>query len=287
MSRIPRSARLVILVSLLASLNDGLQAAWFIRGDVSQNERLTVTDAVLIFRHLFAGHPGVAGCLDAADVDGDGKVAITDGIHLLTHLFLGGPPPRTDIDGCWFRGSQGCDRFQPCESMTAIFVWDRFQPISDSAEFRKAQSVLIDAIVSMSDASELGFISFGEAIDRFPTGGVPARVQDMESAAVAHVMSLRVGMSSCAGEAVIEGLAMASRSSTRKKAVFFISYGWITCPDDDAERYRESSLAEIRERNIDAIPIHAILLGTYPARHDAWLRDLAAQNHGSFWPWQN
>ena len=63
----------------------------FHRGDVRQNGRIDVTDAILILGFLFGGSP--VGCQEAADVDDDGQVLVTDAILLLRYLFSDGPPP--------------------------------------------------------------------------------------------------------------------------------------------------------------------------------------------------
>jgi hypothetical protein len=62
----------------------------FIRGDVTGEEIVNLTDAIVILNYLFLG--GAApDCQDAADVDDTGEANITDAIYLLNHLFLGGP----------------------------------------------------------------------------------------------------------------------------------------------------------------------------------------------------
>ena len=62
----------------------------FLRGDVTGEESLNLTDAIVILNWLFLG--GTAPiCEDAADVDDTGEANITDAIYLLNHLVLGGP----------------------------------------------------------------------------------------------------------------------------------------------------------------------------------------------------
>ena len=63
----------------------------FLRGDVTGEEALNVTDAIVILNWLFLGGTAPV-CEDAADVDDTGDANITDAIYLLNHLFLGGPP---------------------------------------------------------------------------------------------------------------------------------------------------------------------------------------------------
>lgn len=63
----------------------------FRRGDADEDGRVTVSDAVEILRHLFAG--ASVTCLDALDTDDSGAVTLTDAVHLLEYLFLHGQPP--------------------------------------------------------------------------------------------------------------------------------------------------------------------------------------------------
>ena len=67
------------------------RSGMFHRGDVRQNGRIDITDAILLLGFLFGGSP--VGCEEAADVDDDSQVMVTDAILLLRYLFSDGPPP--------------------------------------------------------------------------------------------------------------------------------------------------------------------------------------------------
>ncbi len=62
----------------------------FLRGDVEENRRLNISDAIAILSYLFLGWDAPA-CPKAADVDDSGRLDITDAIALLNYLFLSGP----------------------------------------------------------------------------------------------------------------------------------------------------------------------------------------------------
>ena len=64
----------------------------FLRGDADRDLKVSITDAIVILRHLFLGS-GPLKCEDAADVDDSGQIDITDSIALLGYLFLGTPHP--------------------------------------------------------------------------------------------------------------------------------------------------------------------------------------------------
>jgi len=68
----------------------------FVRGDVNQDGRWTMSDAIAVARALFKGGAKwdlVRECRDAADVNDDGRLNAADPVYLLQFLFIGGPPP--------------------------------------------------------------------------------------------------------------------------------------------------------------------------------------------------
>jgi hypothetical protein len=88
----------------LGVANEGRLEAWvlyggasgagedFVRGEVNDDDRIDLSDAVAILGHLFLG--GAApSCRQAADVNDSGAIDLSDAVYLLGHLFLGGPPP--------------------------------------------------------------------------------------------------------------------------------------------------------------------------------------------------
>jgi hypothetical protein len=72
----------------------------FVRGDADQSGRVTITDAVHVFRSQFDPLPGTAACDDALDVDDNGVVERTDGVFLVMYLFLDGPTPAAPFPVC-------------------------------------------------------------------------------------------------------------------------------------------------------------------------------------------
>ena len=58
-----------------------------LRGDVNDDGRCDVSDAIRLLDFLFRGGEGPS-CPDAADIDDDGELLVTDPIRLLSRLFL-------------------------------------------------------------------------------------------------------------------------------------------------------------------------------------------------------
>ncbi len=90
----------------------------FIRGDVTADGALNITDAVRGLGIQFLGDLPVVDCLEIQDVNDDGAINITDPISSLGFQFLGGPPPKAPFPTCGLdpEGSpdSGCASFPPC-----------------------------------------------------------------------------------------------------------------------------------------------------------------------------
>lgn len=100
LSRLQSAAPVVLLAVAMTASTCQVQVYGgpFVRGDVDANRMLQITDAIHIFRELFAGLP--TKCPDVSDVDDSGTVELTDGIFLLNYLFLGGPNPAAPFPFC-------------------------------------------------------------------------------------------------------------------------------------------------------------------------------------------
>lgn len=87
-----------------------------IRGDVTVDGVLDLTDGVEILQYLFNSAP--ATCLDALDADDSGTVSINDAIRVLCSLYCAGsPPPESPFPACGFDStadSLDCLAFSGC-----------------------------------------------------------------------------------------------------------------------------------------------------------------------------
>ncbi len=88
----------------------------FIRGDVNQDGRMDISDAIHILSYLFLGSKTI-DCADSADVNDDGKVDISDAKYILSYMFLGtgslNPPTSCGADPTPY-DSLGCQSFKLC-----------------------------------------------------------------------------------------------------------------------------------------------------------------------------
>lgn len=93
---------------------------FFHRGDVDDNDRLQLTDAIRILNFLF-GEGEEPACLEAADADDNGSIQLTDAIRILSWSFLGTgvlPPPGPPGAPCGGDPVDSpaleCDRYLSC-----------------------------------------------------------------------------------------------------------------------------------------------------------------------------
>ena len=89
-------------------------------GDLNQDARVDISDAIALLGHLFLGSPPSLPCGDGdsndpgntllLDSNGDGGINLTDAIGVLTWLFRGGAPPAN---------GQECIRIPTCPQSCA------------------------------------------------------------------------------------------------------------------------------------------------------------------------
>jgi hypothetical protein len=110
-------ALVVPIVSVAAVASRSQAQSPFIRGDVDADGSLQLTDATLLFDHLFRGQPAT-DCVDALDADASGRINLTDAVQVLGFLFSGGPPPAPPFPSCALPTATapalGCERHAAC-----------------------------------------------------------------------------------------------------------------------------------------------------------------------------
>jgi hypothetical protein len=100
----------------------------FVRGDLSGNGRLNITDPILNL--VYQIHGGSLSCADAADAYDDGEINISDPIYILHHLYGNGPAPVKPYPGCGFDptfDALGCICHSSCMNCSPL------RPVEDQA----------------------------------------------------------------------------------------------------------------------------------------------------------
>lgn len=75
------------------------QGVSFLRGDITGEGTLNISDPVRLLGWLFLSDPE-PGCLDAADANDDGRVDLSDSVQVLSYLFLGNREIAPPFPGC-------------------------------------------------------------------------------------------------------------------------------------------------------------------------------------------
>jgi 6-phosphogluconolactonase (cycloisomerase 2 family) len=104
------------LYCLVAPLDVISQSPLFRRGDVNNDKRTNIADAIYILGSLFAQGPS-ATCLDTADANDDGKINIADAIAILSYLFASTGPLPAPFGDCGVEPTLDdldCASYPPC-----------------------------------------------------------------------------------------------------------------------------------------------------------------------------
>ena len=71
----------------------------FLRGDVTSDQEIDISDPVRILGWLFLGDE-TPGCLAAANANNDATIDLSDAVAILGYLFLGSTPPAAPFPDC-------------------------------------------------------------------------------------------------------------------------------------------------------------------------------------------
>ncbi len=88
------------LVSMVATQRLGAGVPGLPRGDANEDGRVSISDPVLVLRHLFQGDPASVPCEDSSDSNHDEAVDLSDAVFTLAFLFQGGPGPTPNETEC-------------------------------------------------------------------------------------------------------------------------------------------------------------------------------------------
>jgi predicted aldo/keto reductase-like oxidoreductase len=104
----------------------------------------------------------------------------------------------------------------------------------------------------------------------------------MRNTGVAFIDTTLPGHGGCSKPALLQALAIASQSIAARKQILYLSDGYTVCQEIDMTQYAQETLAEVKKRNTEQIPIHALLIGSPGTVYEPFMKDLAAQNGGTF-----
>ena len=292
----------MLLLTWVISATALCEESQFIRGDLVELVRPGIADAVRILAHLFApeSRPPLR-CLDAADVNDDGRIDVSDPIHLLHHLFLGGEAPASPYPGCgWDKTPDdlGCEDHEACRPSTqpaqlygreldadgVFFVIERSQFMWGNGELAVAKRELIRWMGETPWKTRFGIVFVDAGVVQFPTSEEPATLDDRSSvtAAIELTYALPSGEGACLFEGLAVALGWAAQSGVKRNEIVYIGAGAADCSPEPEEEYLARALRQVQELNQGRARIETIGVLVSSDSSDAFLRDLAEQNGGSY-----
>ena len=269
----------------------------FLRGDTDLSGRLTVTDAIRVLRHLFAGDASAVPCEDAADLDDNGKLDLSDVVGLLQFVFRGGASPPTPFPTCGPDGTVdelGCASPRECdptfrywdldfEGGCIVWVIDQSPTVVAFGGLERAKQETVETIGKLTADTELAVLFFAGSLRRFPSSGIPLRATpELKESAIAYVNGAGGGSGTCGRPALLSALDIALRSSATNKVILYVSDGGGTCAGNDEATYLIESVEAVTEANAGRVQIHTLEIGTSSAVGKAYMRSLAEINGGSY-----
>jgi hypothetical protein len=222
---------------------------FFLRGDVTQDERVNLSDAVQVFRFVFTGPKLIHGrCLDSLDVDDNNAIEFNDGIRLLFYLFDDGPAPAEPFpvcDGDPSPDELGCVNYGSCvEESRIVLVTDR-SSTTCSGLLALYKQAMLEEISDFSRDVEFAVLFYDRGLKQFPpTGTLLPAVAANNPAALSFVSSTQCGSGTCVKRALLE----AANLLGDRGVIRFRGSGCTTCPGANPDAYLQQTLRELEAR---------------------------------------
>ncbi len=271
----------------------------FQRGDVDGNGHLNVSDAIWILHSLFESGAVKLPCLDAADADDSGNVDIADAVRLLGWLFLWSSwpqQPRIACHGDSTPDALDCKSYPACTDYlgwfivggteSIVFILDRSATMLDQGELKLATQAATLTLCGLNESQEAAVLFFDKGVLRFPAAGPPIVATASNVLILTEfIESTPGGVGTCPQSALIQSLDLldlSAKSPEARRDILYFSDGGGECPGQNEGQYLRETLTAVRQRNTKGVRIHTVgVLGLDP-QGQAFLRDLAEQNGGTF-----
>ncbi|MBI4604536.1 MAG: VWA domain-containing protein [Planctomycetes bacterium] len=164
-----------------------------------------------------------------------------------------------------------------------FYVTDKSGSMQDG-ELPIAKREMVRNITEFSEKVRFGLFFFDKALSKFPSSGQAAEANPgMKSSAISYVQSIPGGSGSCPQIGLTAALQMANSCSAKRKVIVYLGDGGGTCPGSSGEgEYHRQTLAAVAAQNWQRIQINAIAVLQPNASAEQFLRNLAAQNGGTY-----
>jgi len=165
-----------------------------------------------------------------------------------------------------------------------VFCCDTSASMSEGGKFERLQREVTTTIFQFSDRVQFGIVFFNTGIAKFPASGGPAdSTPAMKEAATQMVMAATsTGNGSCYKRGLIEALRMVNQADRKRKIIVCLGDALLSCGGQDWTRYGEETLREVRSQNVQAVRVNTICIGPQGQANEAWMRQLAGENRGTY-----
>jgi hypothetical protein len=172
---------------------------------------------------------------------------------------------------------------QQFEGDAIFFSCDRSGTMKKGLKWPTLQRELIQSITGFSRGVQFGIAFFDAGLSKFPPSGRPAEAtQATKAAATAYVRSLSPGGGTCCRNGLFTAIEFAQQAVAKRKLIIHLADGITTCPGHNPETYRRETLIQVRQRNVERIPINTICIGPVGGVNESWMQELAYSNGGSY-----
>jgi hypothetical protein len=151
-----------------------------------------------------------------------------------------------------------------------------------------AKREIIRNITEFSDRTQFAVNFFDTNVVKFPGGNTPVEATSgQKQAAIGFINGVQGGSGSCCQKGLLEALRFANSCSAKRKVVVYVGDGGGTGPcgggNNEAE-YHKQTLQAVSNNNYQRVTINTIgvLMTDQQPVHEQFLKDLAAQNGGTY-----
>ena len=155
--------------------------------------------------------------------------------------------------------------------------------MTESGELIIAKREVVRNISEFSERVEFGLVFFAGQALKFPSTGQPTNASPgMKQAAINFTNSIGSDHGSCVQKGMAAILQMANQATSKRKIIVYVGDGGGTCGGGDEATYLRQTIALVSALNYQRIQINAIGVLHQPPINEAFLKQLASSNGGTF-----
>jgi hypothetical protein len=172
---------------------------------------------------------------------------------------------------------------QQLEGDGFFYVIDRSSTMQNAGELDRAKKEVVKNISEFSDRVQFGVVFFDADVRKFPSSGQPADANPgMKQSGTNFVQSTPGGSGTCCQKAISAILQMANQATSKRKVIVYLSDGGGTCNGGDEPSYLRQTVTLATSQNYQRIPINTIGVIELGQVQEAFMKQLASSNGGTY-----